>query len=301
MSQHSSQTHLKSILAACGMRKHMNSLKQNGFSSIVALSLLNIEDHYQHLNVPSGIMPIGELSIIIQQIRIYSDSLKSSNNESKIIKVDIEPKREVIVLSDDDDDDIVCCEMKQETEQTCNGSRNDSNKRKRKNANKRKDHTSESMFNGIGTRVIPPLESCVKPSSTNNTLQLDNHIRIHIRERPYQCSHDGCGKAFLSHGNLTQHLRVHSDERAYECSYNNCHKKFKHKGSLVRHIKQHAGERPYKCSYDGCDRAFIEAYCLKRHIRSHTGEKPYQCKICKKRFSYWETRSNHIKTVHKNS
>eukprot|EP01083_Nonionella_stella_P116921 347881_1 len=111
-------------------------------------------------------MPIGDLSIIIQQIQIYSDGLKPTHHKLKSIK--IEPIEVIDLLSDGDDeeedDDAVCREMKHEAEQTCNGTqkrrkrsfihhKNDGKNVKKLNKNRKQRDVRASELDCIGRKL----------------------------------------------------------------------------------------------------------------------------------------------------
>ena len=49
-------------------------------------------------------------------------------------------------------------------------------------------------------------------------------MRTHTKERPYICEFTGCGKRFVSAGDLKRHFRIHTKERPYICQY--CGKSF---------------------------------------------------------------------------
>jgi len=51
----------------------------------------------------------------------------------------------------------------------------------------------------------------------------------------YECDHPGCNKAFSTPGNLNQHKRIHAKERLYVCDYPGCNKAFLRLDHLKRH------------------------------------------------------------------
>uniref|UniRef100_A0A6I8PQ57 Zinc finger protein 143 n=1 Tax=Ornithorhynchus anatinus TaxID=9258 RepID=A0A6I8PQ57_ORNAN len=123
------------------------------------------------------------------------------------------------------------------------------------------------------------------------------HERSHTGDRPYQCEHPGCGKAFATGYGLKSHVRTHTGEKPYRCSEDNCTKSFKTSGDLQKHIRTHTGERPFKCPYEGCGRSFTTSNIRKVHIRTHTGERPYYCTEpgCGRAFASATNYKNHVR------
>ncbi|KAK7811616.1 hypothetical protein U0070_006052 [Myodes glareolus] len=109
------------------------------------------------------------------------------------------------------------------------------------------------------------------------------HERSHTGDRPYQCEHSGCGKAFAT------------GERPFKCPIEGCGRSFTTSNIRKVHIRTHTGERPYYCTEPGCGRAFASATNYKNHVRIHTGEKPYVCTVpgCDKRFTEYSSLYKH--------
>ncbi|XP_023575092.1 zinc finger protein 143 [Octodon degus] len=123
------------------------------------------------------------------------------------------------------------------------------------------------------------------------------HERSHTGDRPYQCEHAGCGKAFATGYGLKSHFRTHTGEKPYRCSEDNCTKSFKTSGDLQKHIRTHTGERPFKCPFEGCGRSFTTSNIRKVHVRTHTGERPYYCTEpgCGRAFASATNYKNHVR------
>lgn len=148
--------------------------------------------------------------------------------------------------------------------------------------------------------------------------QLEDHMKSHIKEKPYSCP--DCGKRFINQSYIQVHQRIHTGETPYLCSQ--CGRGFHTSSSLKLHETQHSGERPFACSICGKrfrvksyltthyqthmnDRPYICSVCGKRYSRSeelkvhsrlHTGERPYQCGECEKSFIYRQGLRQHQRT-----
>ncbi|XP_040000904.1 zinc finger protein 37-like isoform X2 [Xiphias gladius] len=148
--------------------------------------------------------------------------------------------------------------------------------------------------------------------------KLEEHMKTHIKEKPYSCP--DCGKRFINESYIQIHQRIHTGERPFLCSQ--CGRGFHTASSLKLHEMQHSEERPFACSICGKtfrinsyltahyqthikDRPFICSICgkgysraeeLKVHHRLHTGERPYECGECGKSFIYRQGLRQHQRT-----
>lgn len=148
--------------------------------------------------------------------------------------------------------------------------------------------------------------------------KLEEHMKTHIKEKPYSCP--DCGKKFINESYIQIHQRIHTGEKPFLCSQ--CGRGFHTASSLKLHEMQHSGERPFACSICGKtfrinsyltahyqthikDRPFICSVCgkgysraeeLKVHHRLHTGERPYECEQCGKSFIYRQGLRQHQRT-----
>ncbi|XP_070832693.1 zinc finger protein 37 homolog isoform X2 [Chaetodon trifascialis] len=148
--------------------------------------------------------------------------------------------------------------------------------------------------------------------------KLEEHMKTHIKEKPYSCP--DCGKRFINESYIQIHQRIHTGEKPFLCSQ--CGRGFHTASSLKLHEMQHSGERPFACTICGKtfrinsyltahyqthikDRPFICSVCgkgysraeeLKVHHRLHTGERPYECGQCGKSFIYRQGLRQHQRT-----
>lgn len=117
-------------------------------------------------------------------------------------------------------------------------------------------------------------------------------MRVHTRERPYQCPH--CDKKFSQHGQLVIHIRRHTGEKPYVCPH--CNKGFTCSKVLKIHVRTHTGEKPFQCEY--CHKGFAAYANLVVHRRIHTRERPYACHLCGRAFEHSGNLSRHVR-VHR--
>ncbi|XP_076583725.1 uncharacterized protein LOC143319043 [Chaetodon auriga] len=152
----------------------------------------------------------------------------------------------------------------------------------------------------------------------NEKEKLEEHMKTHVKEKPYSCP--DCGKRFINESYIQIHQRIHTGEKPFLCSQ--CGRGFHTASSLKLHEMQHSGERPFACTICGKtfrinsyltahyqthikDRPFICSVCgkgysraeeLKVHHRLHTGERPYECGQCGKSFIYRQGLRQHQRT-----
>ena len=110
----------------------------------------------------------------------------------------------------------------------------------------------------------------------------------------FVCPHPGCGKALRDNLSLVRHTRVHTGERPYACAQ--CGAAFKLKRHMQVHVqRKHTCEKPFACTHPGCARTFVSRGELDVHTRGHTGEKPYVCRVpgCAKAFATSGERHRH--------
>lgn len=118
---------------------------------------------------------------------------------------------------------------------------------------------------------------------------LNEHMKVHINERPFLCSE--CGLRFVRNDYLVIHMRRHKGEKPYKCRY--CGKGFPRATDLTVHERYHTGEKTHLCTI--CGKGFQRAYNLLVHMRVHTGERPYQCPHCVKSFAQGNDLKAHVR------
>lgn len=136
---------------------------------------------------------------------------------------------------------------------------------------------------------------CEKSFTERSNLMI--HIKIHLGEKPYACTYDGCCKRFITLGNLRSHSKTHNSIKL-RCSFNGCNKSYSHKNRLSAHLKSHAGIRTFVCSYEGCSKYFNDKWSMSVHLNKHLGIANFRCYInnCKESFITSVDLKSHLKT-----
>ena len=92
-----------------------------------------------------------------------------------------------------------------------------------------------------------PCEHCDKVFKVKQ--MLDNHIRIHTKEKPFQCHI--CSQQFTQKVHLMAHISRHDEKVCPKIACPQCGKTFRRQYDLKRHLKKHHGIVKEKTSNDG--------------------------------------------------
>ena len=121
---------------------------------------------------------------------------------------------------------------------------------------------------------------------------LQRHSYYHIHPLQFPCGYVNCDKVFPFTSDRDRHSMVHRTVKTQQCMSKGCGKWFLTKGELVKHAKIHDGIM-WKCSK--CDYENPDERNLKSHEWKHTEEDEYryECDKCGKRFVWYMQYKRH--------
>jgi uncharacterized Zn-finger protein len=101
-----------------------------------------------------------------------------------------------------------------------------------------------------------------KKSPCNRPIRQENGRKPGIMK--HQCP--VCFKIFSRQYNLNSHLKIHTKERPYICKYGDCTWTFARPHDLRRHELLHSGIKPFNCI---CGKRFSRSDAYKRHLKTN--------------------------------
>ncbi|KAF7428555.1 Strongly-conserved Zn-finger binding protein (TFIIIA) [Pleurotus ostreatus] len=139
-----------------------------------------------------------------------------------------------------------------------------------------------------------------KPSTSRSAVMMVNGTLQMCPKRRYQCTFEGCEKAYTKPSRLEEHERSHTGLRPFVCE--TCHKSYLRESHLHAHARSHLpeSERPFLCDSGSCRKRFWTSQHLQAHLQLHTGEKPFKCSEvdCEEAFAKHHQLRTHMCTVH---
>ncbi|CAF0889151.1 unnamed protein product [Adineta ricciae] len=123
-------------------------------------------------------------------------------------------------------------------------------------------------------------QSCTRTRMPFKSLySLFLHLRTHTQDRPFQCTHTGCTKAFTRAEYLRLHERSHTGEKPYPCEYPDCSKAFSNPSDRTKHVKRtHLNKKEYVCQIQGCGKSYTDPSSLRKHVKNTHGEDAFKQK-----------------------
>ena len=125
--------------------------------------------------------------------------------------------------------------------------------------------------------------------SCSSAGELEKHLLVHIREKPFQCNF--CYLAYANIKDLGEHVRGHANELGADFEECDICKAYWSKEKMEQHKKAHARDTARKAGRDtiacaACDESFKTLSKLYLHTKFHHQDMggPFACG-CKKKFT----------------
>eukprot|EP01084_Bolivina_argentea_P152824 266490_1 len=316
---------LKIVLSQCGLMQYESYLSKNGFTSIIALNLLTIEDTK---NLPK--IPYGHLKVIINGIKKLKKSKPSNNsinneiNNKKIkyqtfIKLlkTVKPPQNMFIF-----DGLIKEYNDIKQKYIVNW---DINQKLKQNMNKYLLNPSSIDISMITNQSIQKLQNnalflqkslykllqkIAMLIRANELTKNDNKLHINpikIKHEPMNNHSDDnepniCDEETEDEGhvsdlqdsqeNISVPITHSSTPVIFKCNF--CNKEFQTQTNLRLHSQMHITLKPFVCKYNGCNKRFGRKQVLNEHInKTHSNEmklrnksnKPFVCDFCNRTFT----------------
>lgn len=94
--------------------------------------------------------------------------------------------------------------------------------------------------------------------------EVESHVIIHTKAKPFVCSHSSCKRAFKRSDALKNHMDSHQEEMPLECPVLGYKARFQKKSTFQFHLFKHQKLNHFLCSSEGCHQTFTSSYELKK-------------------------------------
>ncbi|XP_065074850.1 zinc finger protein 26-like [Ochlerotatus camptorhynchus] len=128
------------------------------------------------------------------------------------------------------------------------------------------------------------LHMCEMCGKLVQKMYMEQHLNMHVGQKPYECPEENCTKRFSSNLVKNMHVsNVHKNvKKRFECE--TCHKSIKGLPFYNQHLQTHLATNSLKVPCNVCGKTFYKHY-LRDHMFVHTGEMPYKCEYCGRKFA----------------
>ena len=134
-------------------------------------------------------------------------------------------------------------------------------------------------------RILFRCRICPKMHCTPSS---DRYHKYEHQQPTFSCPK--CDKSFTFNSKLQQHRRVHIKQRLHRCFHGGCTKSYKHPQDLARHANSHLSNK-FECPI--CDYTSDQKCLLKRHSAIHQTTPRYQYKKCGSGFTHYNQLFRH--------
>jgi hypothetical protein len=118
-------------------------------------------------------------------------------------------------------------------------------------------------------------------------------------KKAFRCLISECGKTFRFKSDMERHIIIHSKDRPYTCTFASCNKKFKRPDALKNHLQTHNEDFPFICTSPGCDEKFHKKAALQYHLLKHNNTEKFTCDFpgCQRSFLTYRHLKQHQSSV----
>lgn len=167
---------------------------------------------------------------------------------------------------------------------------------------------SNNVFNEETTTIIPNAANLSVPIIENSTLKVAEHtsdgtinhriVKQKITENMRWLICIYCPKQFRRPSDLLRHIRIHTKEKPYQCPDPQCKRRFAIKSTLNVHMRVHE-KNPRRHTCPTCSKTFSAANTLDFHCTSTHGTiQAFKCAHCPAAFTTSNAFKSHYRKNH---